>query len=623
MNQIFTACFAEGVEQIRRVFSRKYRLLCCQAIFLCASLTVDAQNVTFFETFDSTPFGEVPEGWTWYSLGGGGGANWVRSTYGFFGPPVMTSGVEHAMPGEVDEDWLVTPQITPAAGDHLIFDAGQEYVWDDYGSTYLVLISEATSNRADFADTLALWTEPEFPGYLFEQRLILDLSAYEGIPIYIAFLHNNPVTAEGSDPNLPPPPTENWYLDNVEVRSVRPMDYSGAEIFGSFTDVIRVATSKTSVIISAIVRASGDTGSANITSMTFTTAGSSEKVRIKEATLYTTYGDSFIATSEDDGTVQADIYGTVLDPGSTFTFTGDQQLERGDTYFWLMYTLEADEADLIYPYPEVDATFDKVVVNQVEHETTVPSTDGAHPVVPHVPVNDNYADAIELAPSGIPTRYGSYNFRATYETEFERLAYCAFSGSEDGSNSVWWRFRAPAEGMITVDLSTCNFNTLLLIQDTNFDQLACNKDIDEAAFVFQSKIANFPVEGGKDYYIRVTGEGLYPGDPNSASGVVHMDFSFATPVGVEEDLGYPLSALYPNPAGNIVYTDLILARQTEVVFDVVDMMGQPVLSDNKGLLPAGMHKQLPLDTSTLPPGTYAVGLRGSAEGSARKLIVLK
>jgi hypothetical protein len=628
MDKIFTAFLIRFVKPIVSLIGRKNVLTVLAGLILAhSSLTVDAQESTFYESFDATPMGEVPEGWKWYSLGGGSGNNWVRSTYGFFGPKIMTSGVEYAIPGEIDEDWLVTPQITPRAGDHLIFDAGQEYVWDDYGSTYHILISTASSNRADFTETLVSWTEPEFPGYLYEDRLFVDLSAYEGIPIYIAFIHKNPETGEGADPDLPPPRIENWYLDNVWVRNVQPMDYSGGEIFGSYTSVIRVAQSKTSVIIGFIVRAAGDTGSADITSMTFTTGGASPVVSIKEATLYTTYGDSFISTDDEAGIVNADVFGTVSDPGNEFTIEGNQLLERGDTYFWLMYTLEADEKYLTYPYPEVDATFETVVVNGVAHETTVSTTAGAHPVVPHTPINDNYANAIELPASATVVRSGSYNTRATFETEFEKLAYCAepfFDIAKDGSNSVWWHFRAPGNGMINVDLSTSNFNTLLLIQDTNFDQLACNKDIDQSAFVFQSKITGFEVEAEKEYYIRVTGEGLGPGDPNAASGVIHMDFSFTTPVGVEEEeSAYELSPLYPNPAEHTVYTDLTLQRSAEVVLEVVDMLGQRALTSDKGLLAAGTYEHLPLEVGTLSPGTYIVRLRGSPKGKVQKLIILK
>jgi hypothetical protein len=607
---------------MNKFFTHSVAILMHLAAVTCVPC-VYAQDATFYESFDSTPMGEVPEGWNWYSLGSGGGNNWVRGTYGFFGPKIMTSGVEYAIPGNIDEDWLVTPQITPAAGDYLIFDAGQEFVWDDWGSTFHVLISTTSPNRADFTETLAEWTEPDFPGYLYEDRLILDLSAYEGTPIYIAFVHKNPVTAEGAPE---PPPSENWYLDNVWVRPLQPLDYSGGEIFGSYSSVIRVAQSKTSVVIGLIVRAAGDNGTAGITSMTFTLAGTSPKVKVKEATLYTTYGESFIATDEENGIVWADVFGTITDPGHEFTITGDQQLERGDTYFWLMYTIEADEADLVYPYPEVDATFEKVVVNGVEHEATVRDTEGAHAVVPPAPVNDNYSNALDLQPSAIPVRYGSYNNRATHETDFEKLAYCAtpiYATQMDGANSVWWHFKAPGDGMITVDLSQCDFNTLLLIQDVNHDQLACNKDIDQNAHVFQSKITDFEVEQGKDYYIRVSGEAGYPGDPNAASGVVHMDFSFYTPLGTEEDVTHGLSAVYPNPTEGVVYTDILLKRSETVIVDVMDLLGKPVLSDNKGFLSAGMHEQLPMDVSKLPAGPYMVRVRGTSRLGMKKLMIVK
>jgi hypothetical protein len=611
---------------MKRIFTRisNYRLLLAAVVTLASSISF-AQDRTFYESFDDTPEGEVPAGWITYTLGGAQGNNWVRGRYGFFGPKLMTSGVEYALPGQIDEDWLVTPQITPAANDYLIFDAGQEFTWDDLGSTFEIRISTETSSRADFSMVLASWTETEFPGYVYEEQLFVDLSSYEGQAIYIAFVHKNPVTGEGSEQ---PPPAENWYLDNVEIRPLKPMGYTGAEIQGSYRGVIRLVQSKTAVVIGFIVRTSGDNGEAVISSMKLTTTGTSPLIHIKNATVYTTYGDSFIATDDEEGIVWADVFGTVENPGDEFIIEGSQVLERGDTYFWLMYEIEADENDLIYPYPQADATFETVTINSVEHATDVPTTVGSHAVVPNSPPNDNYADAIEIAGTHDKVRYGSYNYKATYEadTDYEKLAYCAtpiFGSAMDGSNSVWWHFHAPSDGFITVDLSLCDFNTMLLIQDENSDQLACNKDIDEQAFVFQSKITNFEVHEGKDYYIRVTGEGQYPGDPNAGNGVVHMDFTFGVPLGEEEEFEQRLSSLYPNPASGVVYADVFLKRPMNVTVEMIDLMGRVSYTENFGTLSSGQHNNLPVEISTLPAGTYLVRLRGVQSVNTEKLIVTK
>ncbi|RAW00524.1 T9SS-dependent choice-of-anchor J family protein [Pseudochryseolinea flava] len=601
----------------KKNFLRGSILLFTISILLISSST-SAQTFTFSETFDDTPTGEVPENWKWYSLGGTHGNNWVRSTYGFFGPKVMSSGAEYAFPGQVDEDWLVTPQITPVNGDYLIFDSGQEFVWDDWGSTFEILISTKSASRSDFTNVLASYTETEFPGYLYEERITLDLSAYVGKPIYIAFVHKNPVSDEAGEM----PPVENWYLDNVAVRALQPLDYAGAEIHGSYKSVIRIVQSKTSVIVGFIVRAAGDNGEANITSMRFTTANTSPLVKIKEATVYITYDQSFIATDDENGIVWADVYGTVENPGDEFIVEGDKPLSRGDTFFWLMYTLEADEHDLRYPYPEADATFESVVVNGVEHATTVPSTDGAHAVVPHTPPNDFYANAEDITLD--KNRYGSYTYKATFESELEKLAYCAtpVNGTAmDGSNSVWWRFKAPGDGRITVDLSASDFNTLLLIQDDNYYQLACNKDIDGNAFIFQSKITDFDVRANQEYYIRVSGEGLYPGDPNTANGVVHMDFSFSFPLSNEGNLEDDLSALYPNPTTGLVYVDLSLKRPTHVTFDIIDFMGRPVATQDLGFYTTGKVERIPVNLQSLPNGTYMVRLREAQHDQPKKLVI--
>src|SRR5688572_12292690 len=128
---------------MKRIFTRisNYVFLFTALALTAVSNPIFAQERTFYESFDATPQGEVPDGWITYTLGGAFGVNWERTTYGFFGPNLMSSGIEYALPGEIDEDWLVTPQITPAANDYLIFDAGQEFTWDDLGSTFEIRIS--------------------------------------------------------------------------------------------------------------------------------------------------------------------------------------------------------------------------------------------------------------------------------------------------------------------------------------------------------------------------------------------------------------------------------------------------------------------------------------------------
>ena len=80
-------------------------------------------GTTFFEDFESTPVGELPEGWTYYEEGGTlPDAHWF--VFNDFGRKIAYSGAEPGN-GEPDEDWLITPQITPAPGDILFFDATQ------------------------------------------------------------------------------------------------------------------------------------------------------------------------------------------------------------------------------------------------------------------------------------------------------------------------------------------------------------------------------------------------------------------------------------------------------------------------------------------------------------------
>ena len=149
-----------------------------------------------------------------------------------------------------------------------------------------------------------------------------------------------------------------------------------------------------------------------------------------------------------------------------------------------------------------------------------------------------------------------------------------------------------------------------------------NKDIDTDAFVFQSKITDFDVVAGKDYFIRVSGEGLYPGDPNTSSGVVHLDFSFSFPMAVDEERHESLSPVYPNPARDLAYVDVRLAKASEVTLDILDLTGRAIRSQYEGLHAPGKVEAIPLVLSSLQPGTYFVRLRGDNKNITQKLIVL-
>ncbi|UII27182.1 T9SS type A sorting domain-containing protein [Fulvivirga maritima] len=578
------------------------------AFLLFISGTSYSQNTTFFEGFDNTEMGELPSGWTFYQNGGTDPqAHWGVTTYGFFGQKVAFAGIEAAMPGMIDEDWLITPQITPAEGDFLIFDAAQTYTGIDYGTKYHVLISTASNDHTDFLDTLATFDENTFPKYM--ETRYFDLADYANQPIYIAFIHET----ASNDPNQ----TDDWYLDNVYVRPIQEAGFASAEIYWQGDIPIRISESSFTPFLGFRVRISGDEGVPNLSSLKLTTNGTGSDLKIDKATIYSTGDVSFI--SYWDGNVDAEVFGEIENPSDTFEITGDQDLLIGDNFFWLAYTVD-NEQQPEYPYERVDGSLEGVTIDGVENTGAKDSLVVSPYIVPDVIPNDNRADAIEInAASG---SYGSFNMGATPEVEVETLAYCSDGGTYDNANSVWWHFVAPSEGFITVDLTGSNFNTLLVFMDENLEQLACNNDI-ETGINVQSRIENFPVKTGQEVYIRVTGTGT-AGDPNGESGVVSLDFTYRGLVsGVDDDLdNQAISLPYPNPTSGITSFDVKIDKNDEVTAEVLDVFGRNFNTIYKGRVSAGETQTINFDTSLYPSGTYLIQLRGSEKiyGTQRLIV---
>ncbi|EDP98059.1 choice-of-anchor J domain-containing protein [Kordia algicida OT-1] len=103
------------------------------------------------------------------------------------------------------EDWLVTPQFTVDATNFILsFDQSDSFA-TDYGSTYTVRVSTGAS-QTTHADFTIVDTQTEtdvWSGGPLAQHTV-DLSAYVGQPIYVAFV------LEQND-------GDRWIIDNVEM----------------------------------------------------------------------------------------------------------------------------------------------------------------------------------------------------------------------------------------------------------------------------------------------------------------------------------------------------------------------------------------------------------------------
>ncbi len=172
-------------------------------LLMLFSFTAFAQ---FPESFETTV---PPAGWASFrgTNGLGTGFDWSASTVAVF----VQEGVQsafvryEAVTGGSAEDWLVSPMHTVTAPNTLLtFYQRQQYTVD-YGTTYDIRVS--TTSQTDHATFTTVLSQSEADLNLTTMTVkSVDLSAYVGQSIYIAFVMTN---NDG----------DNWAIDNVNMES--------------------------------------------------------------------------------------------------------------------------------------------------------------------------------------------------------------------------------------------------------------------------------------------------------------------------------------------------------------------------------------------------------------------
>jgi len=181
----------QGLKQITLVF-----------IFFMATLAIKAQISEGFE--GSFP----PTGWAVFpGTSGSSDTEWEQqddfestyNNYGFAhtGNFATISSFDYE---DETEGWLVTPQFTPTADEHTLYFHQRQAFVDEYNSEFSIRIS--TTSQTTHADFTVLETQTEADVPFVYGPHTVDLSAYIGTPIYIAFVH----TQDDDD---------EWYIDNV------------------------------------------------------------------------------------------------------------------------------------------------------------------------------------------------------------------------------------------------------------------------------------------------------------------------------------------------------------------------------------------------------------------------
>ncbi len=170
-------------------------------LLLALAAPASAQNIN--ETFTSTAF--PPGGWATFETGGGS-TPWIRG--GTAGQGFALAQFEPASGGVNDIDWLVTPNLAPAAGtSSLTFKMWQSY-GTNYGDIYRILVSTTSQTDPAAFTQVAQWNEiTACPGGTgappaarpTASNCTLNLSAYAGQTVYVAFQHE---TDDGDNFNL-------------------------------------------------------------------------------------------------------------------------------------------------------------------------------------------------------------------------------------------------------------------------------------------------------------------------------------------------------------------------------------------------------------------------------------
>jgi hypothetical protein len=160
----------------------------------------------FPQGFEDATF--PPAGWTSFigANGLGTAQNWKATT----AAANISSGAQAAFvryeanTGGLNEDWLVTPAFTVTAPNVLLaFYERQQYT-ADYGTEYTIRVS--TTSQTDIASYTIVDTKSETDLPLVMTQRAVDLSAYAGQTIYVAF-----VMAQDDG--------DNWAIDDVSLES--------------------------------------------------------------------------------------------------------------------------------------------------------------------------------------------------------------------------------------------------------------------------------------------------------------------------------------------------------------------------------------------------------------------
>ncbi|HVT73335.1 MAG TPA: FG-GAP-like repeat-containing protein [Lacunisphaera sp.] len=160
----------------------------------------------------------------------------------------------------------------------------------------------------------------------------------------------------------------------------------------------------------------------------------------------------------------------------------------------------------------VEGNTDSLQADDIAGAQSLYGAPGVHPA------NDNFANAITInAATYVQTVNGS-SVNATKQSGEPNHA------NDAGGLSVWWKWTAPANGVVDLDTMGSNFDTLLGVYTGSsvsaLTTIASNDDLQDG--VIHYSVLSFTATSGTTYYFAVDGWG---GD----SGAIDLNLDFAIP----------------------------------------------------------------------------------------------
>ncbi|NPD46281.1 MULTISPECIES: T9SS-dependent choice-of-anchor J family protein [unclassified Lentimicrobium] len=161
-------------------------------------------GLPFTEDFESSTF--PPNCWDSYRGINGLGTvqDWQSSDDAYSGS--QSAHIVWENTEGLAEDWLVSPKILISSGAEMSFYQKQAYE-AEYGSMYYIKVSTTSQTNISSFSTLNSWGEDTFSVNYSEKTI--DLSAYAGQEIYIAFVMTND---DGDD----------WFVDHINIEGSAP-----------------------------------------------------------------------------------------------------------------------------------------------------------------------------------------------------------------------------------------------------------------------------------------------------------------------------------------------------------------------------------------------------------------